>query len=606
MTVDYTTADGTANAPGDYTTTQGTLTIPAGQCGPSSTACQISVPTDDDTLYENNETFTVTLSNPTGATIADGTATGTIVDNDAQPVVMIANNALLEGNGGSTVSSDQSWNAGGSLTLGDASGLASAPGNTFYLSSPGSTSTAAAGPYVFSGTSGNTLTGISPAGVAFAGQLAFQPVPLTFTVALCNFADSVTVDQCFQHQITSGRTTTLQFTTNDGVSADPPHVPVTSGQDYVAKCSVTSATLLRPRQPADHDQSRPVHGHDERLGDLQHRPAGRGSLVLPETRQRLQRVHRLGARHRRHHRRRRCESSDRDDRRRVRDRDRPGHRCRHRQSEGRGDEGLRRVRNYHLVRKADGRPEPAGRRCRSPAVVQSSRGFCRARRTTTGSSRRTTPRTRPGTATTRRSPRSSPPPPTPTAKTGLAKPVGDHTATIGGVVNPKGPRRRRTWSTGRRLQYGLRTPSIDVGAGVVDKPMTFELTGLAAKTIYHYRVVAAHAGATAYGDDMTFKTKAVPKPMRVSFGSRKPVTVTAKGLVPADASLHRECPDALLGLGLPPRRQACCRTEVVQADTEPANDRARPTQAQRPQPSPAEEEPGPGRHRHDVGLERTA
>ena len=166
------------------------------------------MPTKDDTLYENNETFTVTLSNPTGAAIADGTATGTIFDNDAQPVVMIANNALLEGNSGSTVSSDQTWSAGGSLTLGDASGFASAPGNTFYLSTPGSTSTAPAGPYVFSGLSGNTLTGISPAGSAPAGQLAFQPVPLTFTVALCNVADSATVDSCFQNRITSGRTTT--------------------------------------------------------------------------------------------------------------------------------------------------------------------------------------------------------------------------------------------------------------------------------------------------------------------------------------------------------------------------------------------------------------
>ncbi len=94
VTVDYTTADGTAGQPGDYTKTQGTLTIQPGQCGPSSTACQISVPTVNDTLYENNETFTLNLSNPTGAAIGDGTATGTILpDNDPQPVVMIANNA---------------------------------------------------------------------------------------------------------------------------------------------------------------------------------------------------------------------------------------------------------------------------------------------------------------------------------------------------------------------------------------------------------------------------------------------------------------------------------------------------------------------------------
>ena len=99
VTVDYTTADGTAQAAGPRRLhdDEGDADDPAGQCGPSSTACQINVPTIDDSLYENNETFTVTLSNPTGAAIGDDTATGTIGDNDQAPAVVIANNARLEG-----------------------------------------------------------------------------------------------------------------------------------------------------------------------------------------------------------------------------------------------------------------------------------------------------------------------------------------------------------------------------------------------------------------------------------------------------------------------------------------------------------------------------
>ena len=38
-----------------------------------------------DVLDEVDETFTVTLSNPANATIADGSAIGTITDDDGRP-----------------------------------------------------------------------------------------------------------------------------------------------------------------------------------------------------------------------------------------------------------------------------------------------------------------------------------------------------------------------------------------------------------------------------------------------------------------------------------------------------------------------------------------
>ena len=77
VTVDYATADGTAQQGSDYTAASGTL-----QFAPGEASKTIPVPTVDDTVEEQTEIFTITLSNPAGATIQDGTATGTITDDD--------------------------------------------------------------------------------------------------------------------------------------------------------------------------------------------------------------------------------------------------------------------------------------------------------------------------------------------------------------------------------------------------------------------------------------------------------------------------------------------------------------------------------------------
>ena len=95
--VGYTTADGTATAPSDYTPASGTLTIKAGK-----SSAKITVLANGDTTPESNEQLTVVLSAPQGATIADGTGVGTIVDDDA-PSVSIADASVTEGDLGLTV-----------------------------------------------------------------------------------------------------------------------------------------------------------------------------------------------------------------------------------------------------------------------------------------------------------------------------------------------------------------------------------------------------------------------------------------------------------------------------------------------------------------------
>ena len=74
-TVDYATANGTATAGSDYFPTSGTLTFQ-----PGDGTKTVSVPVYDDTVPDSGETLTLTLSNASGAEIADGEATGTILN----------------------------------------------------------------------------------------------------------------------------------------------------------------------------------------------------------------------------------------------------------------------------------------------------------------------------------------------------------------------------------------------------------------------------------------------------------------------------------------------------------------------------------------------
>jgi hypothetical protein len=97
LAVAYSTANGTATAGADYVASGGTVTFAAGE-----TSKMVHVDIKGDVLAEGNETFTVNLSNPAGAKIADGTAIGTIIDDDGAPVLpalSIADLSVAEGNG---------------------------------------------------------------------------------------------------------------------------------------------------------------------------------------------------------------------------------------------------------------------------------------------------------------------------------------------------------------------------------------------------------------------------------------------------------------------------------------------------------------------------
>ena len=83
--VDYATRDGSAQAGSDYTASSGTLRF-----APGETANTVTVAVLDDSHDEGSETLKLVLSNPSGAYLADGEATGTIENTDHMPKAWLA------------------------------------------------------------------------------------------------------------------------------------------------------------------------------------------------------------------------------------------------------------------------------------------------------------------------------------------------------------------------------------------------------------------------------------------------------------------------------------------------------------------------------------
>jgi hypothetical protein len=97
--VNFTTVDGSAaTANNDYQLNSGTLNFL-----PTDTTKQITVLVNGDTTFEANEAFTVHLSGPSGATIADADGTGTITNDDSAPSFAIDDVTHNEGNAGTTL-----------------------------------------------------------------------------------------------------------------------------------------------------------------------------------------------------------------------------------------------------------------------------------------------------------------------------------------------------------------------------------------------------------------------------------------------------------------------------------------------------------------------
>lgn len=123
--------------------------------------------------------------------------------------------------------------------------------------------------------------------------------------------------------------------------------------------------------------------------------------------------------------------------------------------------------------------------------------------------------------------------PPPGVATGPASDVNARGATLTGAINPAGAATTWWFQWGGTTAYDQQTQVQTLPAGAGAQSVTASLQGeLASGTIFHYRLVASHAGtATSYGADGTFMTYPSPRPVPKVAASTKPGRVRHKPYV---------------------------------------------------------------------------
>ncbi|MFA6131510.1 MAG: DUF2341 domain-containing protein [Patescibacteria group bacterium] len=211
--VNYATSDGTALDGTDYTATSGTLTWAADATGDKTFTITLS----DDTLDEDDETVTITLSVPVNATISDTTGALTITDNDDPPTITFDSNTAS----GSEATSPAAFNVS----------LSAASGRTI---------TATCATHAITATAGTDYTAIS-------STLTFSPgdTSKTVNITISNDALDENNETFSLHlndysNVTAGTYTADTYTITD--NDDPPTVSWTTSSQSVTE-DATTATI---------------------------------------------------------------------------------------------------------------------------------------------------------------------------------------------------------------------------------------------------------------------------------------------------------------------------------------------------------------------------
>ena len=253
VSVNYATADGTAQQPGDYTAKNGTLTFTPGQ-----TTATVTVLVNGDIVLEGDETFTVGLSGATNATISTATGTGTIID-DELPTLAINDVSITEGNVGTSVMTFTVTRTG---TTASASGFSFATADGTALTSDSDYVTAnGTGSIAGGGASGTTTVSVTINGDAiFENNESFVvnlTAPTNAVISDAQGVGTITNDDTAPTlsindvSITEGNTGTqnLSFTvTRTGLTALPASFTATSANgtatapsDYLAALAGVSS-----------------------------------------------------------------------------------------------------------------------------------------------------------------------------------------------------------------------------------------------------------------------------------------------------------------------------------------------------------------------------
>ena len=266
ITVNYTTANGSATAGTDYTTTSGTLTF-----GPGQTVQNIVVPIIDRSSAAPSRNFSVNLSSPTDAVITEGTGVVTI------------------GASGGTASSLPNISAPANTVVGEADGYIDLP---VTLSAPGTSTVTVNYATASGGGCDNLFQGQS-------GTLTFVPgqtleairVPLnncglsggSFTFTLSGAVNGTITDATTTVTI-EGAPTITKFSPKSGPKGTVVTITGTNLESAIsvtfngkkAKISSDTANKLdgegscqgHNRQDRRHDSGRLSHEHEELQSDM--------------------------------------------------------------------------------------------------------------------------------------------------------------------------------------------------------------------------------------------------------------------------------------------------------------------------------------------------
>jgi uncharacterized protein YegP (UPF0339 family) len=109
----------------------------------------------------------------------------------------------------------------------------------------------------------------------------------------------------------------------------------------------------------------------------------------------------------------------------------------------------------------------------------------------------------------------------PVVTTGGADEVGQRSAEVNGHVNANAASTTYWFQCGPTTSYGQQTSTRGIGSGTGDRHVEAHLSGLAAGTTYHYRLVAQNSAGTSDGQDRTFTThSSIPKPHLLWFAGQ--------------------------------------------------------------------------------------
>ncbi|AFY61366.1 glycoside hydrolase family 9 protein [Synechococcus sp. PCC 6312] len=262
VTVSFATANGTATAGQDYTSRTGTLTF-----NPGERSKTISVPILNDTLVENNETFTVRLSNSQQATIAKTTGTATIIDNDIAPPPLpnqaVTFNIVSDWNSGFTgnfnITNRATQTVNGWTLKFDApftitniwnAEIVSRQGNTYTIKNASFNGTLNPNQTISFGFNGNNPNNVTtpPSNLVFNGN-SIQPPPSlpTLTVNDLTVTEGLNANAVFTVNLSqaSSNSITVNYGTQSGTA--------TAGQDFTNRTGTltfapgeTSKTIAIP------------------------------------------------------------------------------------------------------------------------------------------------------------------------------------------------------------------------------------------------------------------------------------------------------------------------------------------------------------------------